>query len=85
MIIKVKSREECLEAGFRQAIRLYGLDIAHKIQSNEDELLEYLPNNVFNTEQIVNHIESDITGKCYHVNEGWVISDIFVESESGES
>ena len=84
MIIKVKTREECLEAGFRQAIGLYGLDIAHKMQDKEDELLDHLPNSIFNSEQIVNHIESDITGKCYHVNEGWVVSDIFVEYEIGE-
>ena len=84
MIIKIKNKEKCLEAGFRQAIRLYGLDIAYKMQDKENELLDHLPNSIFDTEQIVNHIESDIAGKCYHVNEGWVISDIFVEYEIGE-
>ena len=34
MIIKVKSRKECLEAGFRQVIELYDLDIANKIKDN---------------------------------------------------
>ena len=84
MIIKVKSREECLEAGFRQAIDLYDLDIANKIKSNdENELLDYLPDDIFNTEQIVNHIEIDGFGKCYYVNSGWSVSDIFVEEVIG--
>lgn len=79
MIIKVKSREECLEAGFRQMIELYGLDIAYKMQEKEDELLDHLPDDIFDSEQIVNHIEEDITGKCYHTNSGWAVSDIFVK------
>ena len=78
MIIKVKSRQECLEAGFRQAIRLYGLDIAYKMQDKEDELLDHLPDDIFDSEQIVNHIEEDITGNCYYTNSGWAVSDIFV-------
>lgn len=85
MIIKIKSKEECLEAGFRQAIDLYDLDIANKIKDNdENELLDWLPDDIFNTEQLVNHIETDITGKCYYVNNGWVVSDIFVEKVIGE-
>ena len=85
MIIKVKSREECLEAGFRQVIDLYDLDIANKIKDNdEDELLDYLPDDIFNTEQIVNHIEIDGFGKCYYVNNGWAVSDIFVKEIIGE-
>ena len=84
MIIKVKSREECLEAGFRQTIDLYGLDIANGIKNNnEDELLDWLPNDIFNTEQIVNRIETDVTGKCYYVNSGWAVSDIFVKEIIG--
>ena len=79
MIIKVKSREECLEAGFRQMIELYGLDIAYKMQEKEDELLDHLPDDIFDSEQIVNHIEEDITGKCYYTNSGWAVSDIFVK------
>ena len=85
MIIKVKSREECLEAGFRQLIDLYNLDIANQIKNNdENELLDYLPDDIFDTEQIVNHIETDVAGKCYYVNSGWAVSDIFVEHEIGE-
>lgn len=85
MIIKVKSREECLEAGFRQAIELYDLDIANKLKDNaENELLDWLPDDIFNTEQIVNHIEIDIAGKCYYVNNGWAVSDIFVKEIIGE-
>ena len=86
MIIKIKSREECLEAGFRRAISLYDLDIANMIKNNNDEyeLLDYLPDDIFDTEQMVNHIETDITGKCYYVNSGWAISDIFVKEIIGE-
>lgn len=84
MIIKVKSREECLEARFRQAIDLYDLDIANKIKNNDkNELLDYLPDDIFNTEQIVNHIETDVAGKCYYVNNGWAVSDIFVKEVIG--
>ena len=84
MIIKIKSREECLEAGFRQAIKLYGLDTAHKMQDDEEDLLDYLPEDIFNTEQIVNQIENDRYGKCYYVNSGWAVSDIFVKEVIGE-
>lgn len=85
MIIKIKSREECLEAGFRQAIGLYDLDIANKIKySDENELLDYLPDDIFSTEQIVNHIVNDIGGKCYHVNSGWLVADIFIKEVIGE-
>ena len=85
MIIKIKSREECLEAGFRQAIDLYDLDIANKIKSNdENELLDHLPDDIFDTEQMVNHIETDVAGKCYYVTSGWAVSDIFVKEVIGE-
>ena len=85
MIIKIKNREECLEAGFRQVIDLYGLDIANKIKDkDENELLDYLPDDIFDTEQIVSHIENDIEGKCYYVNNGWAVSDIFVKEIIGE-
>ena len=85
MIIKIKSKEECLETGFKQAIDLYDLDIAKQIKNNaEDDLLHYLPDDVFNTEQIVNHIENDMYGKCYYVNNGWAVPDIFVKEIIGE-
>ena len=80
MIIKVKSREECLEAGFKQAIDLYDLDTANRIKDNENELLDWLPDDIFDTEQVVNHIH----GKCYYVNNGWAVSDIFVKEVIGE-
>ena len=84
MLIKIKSKEECLEAGFRQAIDLYDLDIANKIKNkDENELLDHLPDDIFDSEQIVNHIETDITGKCYYVNSGWAVSDIFVKEIIG--
>lgn len=84
MLIKIKSKEECLEAGFRQAIDLYDLDIANKIKNNdENELLDYLPDDIFDSEQIVNHIETDVAGKCYYVNSGWAVSDIFVKEIIG--
>ena len=85
MIIKVKSREECLEARFRSVITLYGLDVANNLLKNkEDELLDHLPDDIFDTEQIVNHIETDIIGKCYYVNNGWAVSDIFIKEITGE-
>ena len=85
MIIKVKSREECLEAGFRSVITLYGLDVANNLLKNkQDELLCHLPDDIFDTEQIVNHIEIDEVGKCYYVDSGWAVSDIFVKYEIGE-
>ena len=85
MIIKIKSREECLEAGFRSVITLYGLDAANNLLKNkQDELLAHLPDDIFNTEQIVNHIEIDELGKCYYVNNGWAVSDIFIKEIMGE-
>ena len=85
MIIKIKSREECLEAGFRSVIALYGLDVANNLLNNkEDELLCHLPDDIFDSEQIVNTIENDIDGKCYYVNSGWAVSDIFVKEIIGE-
>lgn len=84
MIIKVKNREECLEAGFRSVISLYGLDVANNLLKNkEDELLCHLPDDIFDSEQMVNHIETDVTGKCYYVNNGWAVSDIFVKEIIG--
>ena len=51
MIIKVKNKEDCLEAGFRSAISLYGLDVANNLLKNkEDELLCHLPDDIFDTE-----------------------------------
>lgn len=84
MIIKIKSRECCLEAGFREIINLYGLDTAHKMQDDEDELLSYLPDYIFDSEQVVQHIDQDLTGKCYYTNSGWAVSEIFVKEIIGE-
>ena len=85
MIIKVKNREECLEAGFRSVITMYGLDVANNLLKNKEaKLLDYLPDDIFDTEQIVNHIETDTAGKCYYVNNGWAVSDIFVKEVIGE-
>ena len=69
MIIKIKNKDECLEAGFRSVISLYGLDVANNLLKNkEDELLCHLPDDIF--DNIKKHIAilRELTGRESETN-----------------
>ena len=78
LYVNVKSKEQCLEIAKKEYRNKFGIDLMNKV--TEDELLDYLPDDVFNGTFKVNDKVVDDLGVCYYIgNMGWALDELFVD------
>lgn len=79
MIIKIKSKQECLEAG-RECLKRDGYSEKDIKLFSEDFILNFMPEELCSTEQSCCNYEDDETGRVYYVGqENWAVADFFIE------
>ena len=83
MLLKVKSKDECLTIARQEYTLKFRRDVADQV--SKDELLDYLPDEVFGAtfNTFTKYTDEDDT--CYYVgNIGWAVDELFVEEITGE-
>lgn len=78
MLLKVKNKDECLTIARQEYTLKFRRDVADRVSS--DELLDYLPDEVFGATFNTFTKYTDEDGTCYYIGSiGWVVDELFVE------
>ena len=79
MIIKIAPKAECLKIGKEQLKKDGYLEEQISLLS-EDFILDFIPEELFDTEHLCCNYVDDETGRVYYVGqENWAVADFFVE------